>query len=47
MTRFTMCLLIFLAAPGLATALGSPDFAWLSFQTLWDEVVDEASDFAS
>jgi ribulose-5-phosphate 4-epimerase/fuculose-1-phosphate aldolase len=32
-------------ARGLKRALGSPEFAWLSFQTLWDELVSERSDF--
>ena len=29
----------------LKQALGSPEFCWLSFQTLWDELVEEGSDF--
>ncbi len=29
----------------LKQALGSPEFCWLSFQTLWDELVAEGSDF--
>jgi ribulose-5-phosphate 4-epimerase/fuculose-1-phosphate aldolase len=29
----------------LKGALGSPEFAWLSFQTLWDELIDEGTDF--
>lgn len=28
----------------LASALGSPKFAWLSFQTLWDDIVRSDSD---
>ncbi|MEZ5559734.1 MAG: class II aldolase/adducin family protein [Pseudomonadales bacterium] len=32
-------------ARGLKQALGSPEFAWLSFQTLWDELLAEGSDF--
>lgn len=32
-------------AAGLASALGSPEFSWLSFQTLWDELLAEPSDF--
>ena len=32
-------------ALGLKQALGSPGFCWLSFQTLWDELIDENSDF--
>ena len=28
----------------LAQALGSPGFGWLSFQTLWDEIVDSDPD---
>lgn len=35
------------AARALALALGSADFAWLSFQTLWDELVADTSDFLS
>jgi ribulose-5-phosphate 4-epimerase/fuculose-1-phosphate aldolase len=31
-------------ARGVAAALGSPGFGWLSFQTLWDEVVDSDPD---
>lgn len=31
-------------ARGLARALGSPGFGWLSFQTLWDEVVESDPD---
>jgi ribulose-5-phosphate 4-epimerase/fuculose-1-phosphate aldolase len=27
------------AARGIASALGSPMFGWLSFQTLWDEII--------
>jgi ribulose-5-phosphate 4-epimerase/fuculose-1-phosphate aldolase len=30
------------AALGVRAGLGSPDFGWLSFQTLWDEIVAEA-----
>jgi ribulose-5-phosphate 4-epimerase/fuculose-1-phosphate aldolase len=32
-------------ARGLRRALGSPEFAWLSFQTLWDELLAEGTDF--
>lgn len=32
-------------AAGLAGSLGSPDFAWLSFQTLWDDLVADGTDF--
>jgi ribulose-5-phosphate 4-epimerase/fuculose-1-phosphate aldolase len=32
-------------ARGLKQALGSPTFCWLSFQTLWDELVEDGSDF--
>jgi len=32
------------SARGVAGALGSPGFGWLSFQTLWDEVVDSDPD---
>ena len=32
-------------ARGLKRALGSPEFAWLSFQTLWDELLAEGTDF--
>ena len=32
-------------ARGLKQALGSPTFCWLSFQTLWDELLEEGSDF--
>lgn len=32
-------------ATGLSKALGSAEFGWLSFQTLWDELVYEDSDF--
>lgn len=32
-------------AQGLKRSLGSPEFCWLSFQTLWDELVAEESDF--
>ncbi len=32
-------------AAGLAKGLGSPNFGWLSFQTLWDEIVDTNPDF--
>ncbi|MCH9663124.1 MAG: class II aldolase/adducin family protein [Gammaproteobacteria bacterium] len=32
------------AAAGVRNALGSPTFGWLSFQTLWDEIIDEAPD---
>jgi len=32
-------------ARGLKQALGSAEFAWLSFQTLWDELLAEGSDF--
>jgi ribulose-5-phosphate 4-epimerase/fuculose-1-phosphate aldolase len=31
-------------ARAIRTALGSPEFGWLSFQTLWDEVCDRAPD---
>lgn len=33
------------AARGIKRALGSPEFGWLSFQTLWDEIVTSAPDF--
>jgi ribulose-5-phosphate 4-epimerase/fuculose-1-phosphate aldolase len=29
----------------LGAGLGSPDFGWLSFQTLWDEIVDSDPEF--
>jgi ribulose-5-phosphate 4-epimerase/fuculose-1-phosphate aldolase len=32
-------------AQGLKMALGSPQFCWLSFQPLWDELVAEGLDF--
>lgn len=32
-------------ARGLRHALGSPEFAWLSFQTLWDELLAAGTDF--
>ncbi len=32
-------------ALGLARGLGSPQIAWMSFQTLWDEIVDSDPDF--
>jgi len=32
-------------ARGLKQGLGSAEFAWLSFQTLWDELVAEGTDF--
>jgi ribulose-5-phosphate 4-epimerase/fuculose-1-phosphate aldolase len=32
-------------ARALEHALGSPEFAWLSFQTLWDDLLAEQSDF--
>ncbi len=32
------------AARRLAAGLGSPDFGWLSFQTLWDEIVESDPD---
>jgi len=32
-------------ARGLKRALGSPEFAWQSFQTLWDELLAEGTDF--
>ena len=32
------------AAFGLSRALGSADFGWLSFQTLWDEVAESDPD---
>jgi ribulose-5-phosphate 4-epimerase/fuculose-1-phosphate aldolase len=32
-------------ARGLKRALGSPEFAWLSFQTLWEDLLAERSDF--
>ena len=31
-------------AQGLASALGSAEFGWLSFQSLWDELVDSNPD---
>ncbi len=34
------------AARGLAGALGSPGFGWLSFQPLWDEIVAAEPDLA-
>jgi ribulose-5-phosphate 4-epimerase/fuculose-1-phosphate aldolase len=34
-------------ALGLKQTLGSPNFCWLSFQTLWDELVAQGSDFLS
>ncbi|MDG2112310.1 MAG: class II aldolase/adducin family protein [Actinomycetota bacterium] len=33
------------AAGGVRTALGSSMFGWLSFQTLWDEIVEDCPDF--
>ncbi|MGH1493545.1 MAG: class II aldolase/adducin family protein [Acidimicrobiales bacterium] len=32
------------AARGLGKGLGSPEFGWLSFQTVWDEIVDSDPD---
>lgn len=32
-------------AASLAEGLGSPDLAWLSFQTLWDDLVAAGTDF--
>ncbi|MEM7019269.1 MAG: class II aldolase/adducin family protein [Pseudomonadota bacterium] len=32
-------------AQGMKMGLGSPQFCWLSFQTLWDELLAEGSDF--
>jgi hypothetical protein len=32
-------------AQALKAGLGSPEFCWLSFQTLWDELMAEDSDF--
>lgn len=32
------------AAAGVRQALGSPMFGWLSFQTLWDEIIEAAPD---
>lgn len=32
-------------ARGLRQGLGNPDFAWLSFQTLWDDLIAEGTDF--
>lgn len=32
-------------ALGIRAGLGSPEFGWLSFQTLWDEIVDDCPDF--
>ena len=34
-------------AQGLKQSLGSPAFCWLSFQTLWDELLAEDTDFLS
>lgn len=34
-------------ANGLKQSLGSPAFCWLSFQTLWDELVADGTDFLS
>jgi hypothetical protein len=31
-------------ARGAGRGLGSPEFGWLSFQTLWDEIVDSDPD---
>ncbi|MGI9594846.1 MAG: class II aldolase/adducin family protein [Acidimicrobiales bacterium] len=31
-------------AAGLSRGLGSPEFGWLSFQTVWDEIVDSDPD---
>ncbi len=31
-------------AVGLSNALGSPEFGWLSFQTVWDEIVESDPD---
>ena len=33
------------AAAGMRAGLGSPMFGWLSFQTLWDEIVAACPDF--
>lgn len=33
------------AARGVKAGLGSPQFGWLSFQTLWDEIVAESPEF--
>ena len=32
-------------ARGLKQGLGSPEFAWLSFQTLWDDLMAQSIDF--
>ena len=32
------------AAAGLAMGLGSPEFSWLSFQTIWDEIIESDPD---
>ena len=32
-------------ANGLKQSLGSPNFCWLSFQTLWDELLAEGTEF--
>ncbi|MBT4518698.1 MAG: class II aldolase/adducin family protein [Halieaceae bacterium] len=33
------------AAAAIGAALGSPMFGWLSFQTLWDEIIKECPEF--
>ena len=33
------------AAAGMRAGLGSPMFGWLSFQTLWDEIIADCPDF--
>ena len=35
------------AARGVRAGLGSAQFGWLSFQTLWDEIVHDSPDFLS
>jgi len=32
-------------ALGLRQALGNPDFCWLAFQTLWDDLIAQGTDF--
>ena len=32
-------------ARGLKRALGSPEFSWSSFQTLWDDLLAQGTDF--
>lgn len=32
------------AARGLSRGLGSPEFGWLSFQTVWEEIIDSDPD---